>query len=94
MAQASANLTYVNCNSIYFKDQLNGIAVGGKFYAWNCNFRTTDGGTNWIPLPTASGFSPTIVIGFNDNVIISGDDGNIILSSDFGNSWTTIINFL
>jgi|CZKP01.1.fsa_nt_gi photosystem II stability/assembly factor-like uncharacterized protein len=89
MAQASANLTYVNCNSIYFKDQLNGIAVGAGSNPGTVICRTTDGGTNWVPLPSVSGFTPKVVIGFNNQVIVSGGDGNIITSSDFGNSWTS-----
>jgi photosystem II stability/assembly factor-like uncharacterized protein len=93
MTQASSNLTYVNCNSIYFKDQLNGIAVGGGSNPGTVICRTTDGGTNWVPLPSVSGFIAKIVIGLNDKVIISGMDGNIIISSDFGNSWVSTSNF-
>jgi photosystem II stability/assembly factor-like uncharacterized protein len=93
MAQASANLTYVNCNSIYFKDQLNGFAVGGSTNPGTVIFKTTDGGTNWVPLPSVAGFTPKIVMGYNDKVIVSGAEGNIIISSDFGNSWTSVSKF-
>lgn len=93
MAQAAANLTYVNCNSIYFKDQLNGYAVGGSTNPGTVIFRTTDGGTNWVSIPTVAGFSAKIVMGYNNQVIISGADGNIIISSDFGNSWTSTAKF-
>jgi photosystem II stability/assembly factor-like uncharacterized protein len=90
MVQTAGNKTYVNFNSIYFKDQLNGIAVGGAPTPGIVICRTTDGGTNWIPLPTVSGFTPNIVLGFYDTLIVSGGNGNIILSSDFGNSWTVV----
>jgi photosystem II stability/assembly factor-like uncharacterized protein len=89
MAQAAANLTYVNCNSIYFKDQLNGIAVGGSTNPGTVICKTTDGGINWVPIPSVSGFNPSTIIGFNDQLIIAGGDGNIIVSSDFGNSWVS-----
>jgi photosystem II stability/assembly factor-like uncharacterized protein len=90
MVQADANRTYVNIKSIYFKDELNGISVGGSNYPGTVICRTTDGGTNWIPLSTFAGFSATSVIGFNDKLIVAGGSGDIISSSDFGNSWTTI----
>ena len=45
MTQAAANLTYVNCNSIYFKDQLNGIAVGGNIYPGTVILGRTEIGT-------------------------------------------------
>ncbi|MDR3610310.1 MAG: YCF48-related protein [Ignavibacteriaceae bacterium] len=88
MTQSDENKTFVNGQSIYFKDQLNGIAVGGSTTPGTVICRTTDGGTTWIPLTTVSGFSPKIVIGYNDKVIVSGGNGDIIVSSDFGNSWT------
>jgi photosystem II stability/assembly factor-like uncharacterized protein len=93
MSQSSTNLTYINCQSIYFRDTLNGFAVGGSTNPGAVIFKTTDGGTNWVPIPSVAGFSPKIIIGFNDKVIISGADGNIIVSSDFGNSWTSVSKF-
>ncbi|MDR3610287.1 MAG: YCF48-related protein [Ignavibacteriaceae bacterium] len=88
MVQADANKTYVNFNSIYFKDQLNGISTGGSTYPGTVICRTTDGGITWIPLPTFSGFDGQVVSGFNDKVVISSGSGDVIISSDFGNSWS------
>src|ERR1039458_9754227 len=88
--QENQNLAYVNFYSLYFKDSLNGISTGGATYPGTVICRTTDGGTNWVPLPSVSGFSPSVVIGFNNKVIISGGSGEIILSSDFGGSWITV----
>jgi photosystem II stability/assembly factor-like uncharacterized protein len=90
MTQADVNKTFVNFNSIYFKDQLNGISVGGSTYPGTVICRTTDGGTTWVPLPTVSGFSPSTVFGLNNKVIVSGGSGDMIISSDFGNSWTIV----
>jgi len=69
---------------------VNGIAIGGGSTPGTVIWRTTDGGTNWVPLPTVSGFTAQTVIGFNDKVIISGGEGNIIISPDFGNSWIAV----
>jgi photosystem II stability/assembly factor-like uncharacterized protein len=88
--QADQNRTYVNFKSIYFKDLSNGIAVGGSTYPGTVICRTSDGGANWIPLSAVAGFSPNIVMGLNDRVIVSGNNGDIVLSSDFGNSWNII----
>lgn len=90
MVQADENKTYNNFKSIYFKDQLNGIATGGSTYPGTIICKTTDGGTTWIPLSTVAGFSSSVVIGSNDKLIVAGGDGNIIQSSDFGNSWTIV----
>jgi photosystem II stability/assembly factor-like uncharacterized protein len=82
--------TYVNFYSLYFKDQLNGIAVGGSVYPGTVMLKTTDGGTSWLPLPCASGFSPSTIIGNGDKIIVAGGSGDVILSSDFGNTWTIL----
>jgi photosystem II stability/assembly factor-like uncharacterized protein len=88
MVQTDANKTYVNFKSIYFRDTLNGIAVGGSTYPGTVICKTSDAGTTWIPLPSTSGFSANVVMGYNDNLIVAGGSGDIIISSDFGNSWT------
>jgi photosystem II stability/assembly factor-like uncharacterized protein len=90
LVQAEQNRTYVNFNSLYFKDSLNGIAIGGSAYPGTVICRTTDGGTNWVPLPSVAGFTPSIVVGVNNKIIVSGGGGNIILSNDFGDSWIVV----
>ncbi len=88
--QVDQNKIYVNCGSFYFKDSLNGIAVGGSSYPGTVICRTVDGGANWVPLPTVSGFSPSIVVGAGNRVIIGGGGGGVILSTDFGDSWAIV----
>jgi photosystem II stability/assembly factor-like uncharacterized protein len=90
LEQADANKFYVNFKSLYFKDSLNGISVGGATYPGTVICRTTDGGSNWIPLPAVSGFNPSKIIGSGNRLIVSGDGGNIIVSNDFGDSWVMI----
>jgi photosystem II stability/assembly factor-like uncharacterized protein len=90
MNQADQNKTYVNFGSFYFKDSLNGIAIGGASYPGTLVCRTSDGGTNWVPLPIVSGFGPNVVLGTGNKVIIGGGGGGIIISTDFGNSWVVV----
>jgi photosystem II stability/assembly factor-like uncharacterized protein len=87
--QETQNRTYVNLKSLYFKDSLNGIATGGASYPGTVICRTTDGGINWIPLPTISGFAAR-VMGFDNKVIVAGDGGGMILSTNFGDSWVVV----
>jgi photosystem II stability/assembly factor-like uncharacterized protein len=88
--QALPNRTYVNFKSLWFKDSLTGFGIGGSTYPGTVISKTTDGGANWVPLPTVSGFNPQLVMGYNNKIIVAGDGGNIILSDDFGNSWSII----
>jgi photosystem II stability/assembly factor-like uncharacterized protein len=88
--QVSQNRVYVNFRSLYFKDSLNGIAAGGATYPGTVLCRTTDGGINWIPLPTIAGFTSPEILGYGNRVILSGGGGAVLLSTDFGDSWVVI----
>jgi photosystem II stability/assembly factor-like uncharacterized protein len=88
--QALQNRVYVNFRSLYFKDSLNGIAAGGATYPGTVLCRTSDGGINWIPLPTVAGFTSPEVLGYDNRIILSGGGGAILLSTDFGDSWVVI----
>ena len=88
--QTAQNKVYVNFRSLYFKDSLNGIAAGGATYPGTVLCRTTDGGINWIPLPTVAGFFSPEILGFQNRVILSGSGGAILLSTNFGDSWQVI----
>ena len=87
--QEIQNRTYVNLKSLYFKDSLNGIATGGASYPGIVICRTTDGGTNWVPLPTIGGFA-ACVFGAGNKVIVAGDGGGMAQSTNFGDSWIII----
>jgi photosystem II stability/assembly factor-like uncharacterized protein len=86
--QVTQNRTYVNFQSLYFKDSMNGIAVGGATYPGTVICRTTDGGVNWIPLPSVAGFGAAVVMGIDNKVIVGG--AGIIQTTDFGDSWTVL----
>jgi photosystem II stability/assembly factor-like uncharacterized protein len=88
--QKDENKTYVNFYSQYYKDSSNGLAVGGSTYPGTVICRTTDGGSNWVPLPTVSGFTPSVVMGSGNKVILAGGGGGILISTDFGSSWVIV----
>lgn len=85
--QAEANHTFDNLYDIYFKDALNGIAVGGATKG-SIIVRTTDGGVNWVPTSNESGPALRSIFGVGDDVVIGGETGVVLTSNDFGNSWT------
>ncbi|MFN4110632.1 MAG: WD40/YVTN/BNR-like repeat-containing protein, partial [Ignavibacteria bacterium] len=86
MTQTEQNRSYDNLYNVWFKDQNNGLAIGGAVRG-SVIERTTDGGVNWIPI--AAPFGPTLygIYGIGDKIWISGSDGLIAYSPDFGNTW-------
>jgi len=89
ITQTDANRTYDNLYAVWFKDALNGIAVGGALRG-SIVVRTTDGGQNWIPLDLACGSTLYGVSGYGNTVIVVGSGGVIFRSTNFGDSWTLI----
>lgn len=83
------NRTYDNLYSVWFKDTLNGFAVGGAVKG-SILLKTTDGGETWIPLNTPSGSTLYFVTGIGDTLIAGGSDGLLLYSPDFGNSGTIL----
>lgn len=84
-----ANRTYDNLYSVWFKDSLKGLAVGGAVKG-SVLIKTTDGGETWTPLNAVSGSTLYFVTGIGDTLICGGSDGLILYSPDFGNSWNII----
>lgn len=85
MEQAEENLTYENLYDMYFKDTVNGLAIGGAL--GGLVVRTTDGGVNWVPVNNPAGPSLTRIYGNGDNLMVGGETGVILTSSDFGDNW-------
>jgi photosystem II stability/assembly factor-like uncharacterized protein len=76
-------------NSIAFKDQTTGIAVGGSADTV-CAYMTTDGGESWAPilsLPNAglcvASYLPS------GAVLVAGWNGTILKSTNDGSSWVS-----
>jgi photosystem II stability/assembly factor-like uncharacterized protein len=88
--QLEVNRTYVNLYGNYFKDELNGLTVGGGSYEGTVVVRTTDGGTNWLLINAPFGFSAKSIYGIGNKVWVVGGGGAILYSSDFGDTWQLI----
>ena len=89
MTQAEPNRTYDNMYGIYFKDELNGIAVGGASRG-AVVVKTSDGGQNWVPVPAPFGSTIGGIDGTGDKVWIVGNSGLLATSNDLGNTWDLI----
>lgn len=89
MTQSEANRTYDNMYGIYFKDELNGIAVGGASRG-AIVVKTSDGGQNWVPVPAPFGSTISGIDGIGDKIWIAGNSGLLATSDDLGSTWDLI----
>ncbi len=78
LPQTPAITLYDNLNAVYFKDDMNGIAVGGAILT------TTDGGTTWKYNDYPIGSTLNSVGGIGSSILITGTGGNILSSPDLG----------
>lgn len=85
VVQAEQNRTYDNLYYVWFKDSLNGIAVGGGVKG-GVVVRTNDGGRTWVPLSSGIGATLYFVVGTGDTIIVGGSGGLVARSTDFGSS--------
>jgi photosystem II stability/assembly factor-like uncharacterized protein len=88
LPQAVENMVTVNLNSIIFKDELNGLAVGGGAYEGTVVVRTSDGGTNWIPIPNGFGFTAQEIVNVGNKAWVVGASGCIGYTDNWGDNWT------
>lgn len=89
LTQSEPNRTYDNMYGIYFKDELNGVAVGGASRG-AIVVKTSDGGQNWVPVPAPFGSTISAIDGTGDKVWIAGNSGLLATSDDLGNTWDLI----
>ncbi len=89
LTQSEPNRTYDNMYGIYFKDDLNGVAVGGATRG-AVIVRTSDGGQNWVPVPAPFGSTINSIDGIGDKVWIAGGSGLLATSNDLGITWDLI----
>ncbi len=91
MPQAVENYTYVNLYDIWFKDEMNGLAVGGSSsYFGSVLVKTTDAGVTWEEIDVPFGSKIDAITGIGDNVWAIGFGGLIAYSPDLGNTWQMI----
>ncbi len=79
--------TYDRVRDAYFKNSLEGIAVGSNGFSFAYITRTTDGGETWNASFITYSFGLKAIDGFGDKLIALGAGAHILMSNDFGNSW-------
>ncbi len=80
--------TYDRIKDVYFKNSLEGIAVGSNGFAFAYISKTTDGGETWYASFLNYSFGLKAIKGYGNNLIVLGTGSHILRSIDFGESWT------
>lgn len=89
--QSPENRIYNSMSKIYFKDEMNGVAVGGfGGYEGTVIIKTNDGGTTWTKTNTAVGNALDIVHGNGEVLYAAGGSGLVMKSIDFGTTWELV----
>jgi len=78
---------YDRVRDAYFKNSLEGIAVGNNGFSFAYITRTTDGGETWNASFLTYSFGLKALAGYGDKLIALGTGAHILRSDDFGNSW-------
>lgn len=78
---------YDRVRDAYFKNSLEGIAVGNNGFSFAYITRTTDGGETWNASFLTYSFGLKAIAGYGDKLIALGTGAHILRSDDFGNSW-------
>jgi photosystem II stability/assembly factor-like uncharacterized protein len=89
LTQLPENRIYQNVYTLLFKDENNGLAFGGGAYEGTVIARTTDGGTNWIAVPSGMGYTGRGAFAMGDKVWVVGT-GAVGFSENFGENWKMI----
>jgi photosystem II stability/assembly factor-like uncharacterized protein len=78
---------YDRVRDAYFKNSLEGIAVGNNGFSFAYITRTTDGGETWNASFLTYSFGLKALAGFGNKLIALGTGAHILSSDDFGNNW-------
>lgn len=78
---------YDRIKDVYFKNSLEGIAVGNNGFSLAYITRTTDGGETWYASFLTYSFGLKAIAGFNNKLIVLGTGSHILISDDFGQTW-------
>ncbi|NUN07780.1 MAG: T9SS type A sorting domain-containing protein [Ignavibacteriaceae bacterium] len=91
LEQLPENRVYDNLWGVYFKDENNGVAIGGASRG-TILLRTSNGGVTWGPVRIPCGASLDIIYGNGDYLFVGGGDNMFMKSTNFGDSWELITN--
>lgn len=89
--QLPENRVYDNLWGVYFKDENNGVAVGGGARG-SVVIRTSDGGVTWGPVRIPCGASLNIIYGDGNYLFVGGGDNMFMRSTNFGTDWELLTN--
>ena len=87
---ASVKGIYDRPKGVYFKDALNGIAVGDNGFAKMFIMKTNDGGNSWTTSLGDFSLGLKSLLGNGDLLYAIGSSGHIVKSTDFGDTWEVI----
>lgn len=78
---------YDRVRDVYFKNSLEGIAIGSNGFSLAYITRTSDGGETWYASFLTFSFGLRAIAGLNNKLIVLGTGSHIISSDDFGQTW-------
>ncbi|MEW6508294.1 MAG: YCF48-related protein [Bacteroidota bacterium] len=85
-----ADKVYDRVKDIYFKDNLNGVAVGNNGFSKMFVYKTSDGGETWQA--STANFSAGFIAleGYGNIVFALGTNSHIFKSNNLGTTWTQL----
>lgn len=78
---------YDRIRGAYFRNSLEGIAVGSNGFSLAYITKTTDGSETWYASFLTFSFGLKAIAGYNNKLIVLGTGSHIIRSDDFGQTW-------
>jgi photosystem II stability/assembly factor-like uncharacterized protein len=85
--KTETSTVFERIQNVYFKDAMNGIAVGNNGFDEFFTYSTKDGGETWTPAVGSYGAGLLSVSGVGNSLFAIGSGSHIFTSSDFGTSW-------
>jgi photosystem II stability/assembly factor-like uncharacterized protein len=82
--------SYDRVRDIYFKNEMEAIAVGGNGFSKMFYTKTTDGGDTWTPSSANFCGGLTAVSGSGNVLYALGTSSHIFKSTDFGDTWNLL----
>jgi photosystem II stability/assembly factor-like uncharacterized protein len=88
------NQSVITCfdraKDMYFKDSINGVAVGSNGFYKGFVIKTSDGGETWSTSQTNYALGFMALSGFNNTLYGLSTSSHVLKSTDFGTTWTLL----